>query len=171
MRPGQGSAGKIGNLRIRLQDQPDRFATVPVSPPSIMFDVVAYCICLALDMLESEDELNTLRATGQTILDSVRRGVWKNGPLKLKSANLPRSTVDEFLATIRADFPNLVVSDRVPGEAYTIRKQWYSEGAPAYRPKEAGVIFLDKWVCSTPALLLAILPARTQRCLLYQCSD
>jgi hypothetical protein len=120
-----------------------------------MFQVVAYGICLGLSILESPAGRQELRKTGQDVLGAVPSIARKEGPLRLKgNAPLSSAVVDSFLADIRADFPNIVVSDRVHGEGLTLRKQWYldatdepaNEPPPVYQPKEAGVMFVDKWV-------------------------
>jgi hypothetical protein len=68
---------------------------------------------------------------------------------------LPADLVGRFLAEIRADFPNIAISNRVPGDGYTLRKWWYdpsdkpaNDPVPTYLPKEAGILFIDKGVSS-----------------------
>jgi hypothetical protein len=141
-----------------LQNQPDPNHVERVDPSSTTFQVVAFGICLAFEILESTAAMAALHGTGEKVLGPSRPQARREGPLKLPSgAPFPADLVSKFLAEIRADFPNIAISNRVPGDAYTIRGQWYpdsnnpaKEPTPPYKPKEAGVLFIDKGVSVLP---------------------
>lgn len=75
--------------------------------------------------------------------------------------------VDGYLAECRADAPNVVISNRVKGEAEIQRLTWYSaESRPEYGAKKAALVSVSKMVSvpdsapsaeSTDALLYQLL--------------
>jgi hypothetical protein len=141
-----------------LQNGPDPYHVETVASNTTTFQLVAFGICLAFEILESPSGSGELAATGRAILAEFRPKTLKSGPLKLGSGKQPPADLaDRFLTEIRSDFPSIAISNRVGGDAYTIRKRWYTESdkpaddpVPIYRPKDAGVLFIDKGVSYLP---------------------
>ncbi|KAK4095920.1 hypothetical protein N658DRAFT_562770 [Parathielavia hyrcaniae] len=95
--PGPSNERIIDKLRILWQTRQDPYDLEPVNPASTAFQVVAFGICLALEILESDSGADELHATGQVTLDTLRQKSLREGPPKMKTGKvLPSGSVKGF---------------------------------------------------------------------------
>lgn len=142
--PAPKPAPKIENLRIMWQKAKDKYDTPEVDRKTSVYQVTLFCINLAFDMLESARGKQALLETGNGILKVVPARHRKDWVVTKDSVDA--AFVDTFLKALRSDFPNLLLSTRVPGRAVTRRQTWNVKPGTAYNPKLAAYLFLDKAV-------------------------
>ncbi|KAK4171153.1 hypothetical protein QBC36DRAFT_382776 [Triangularia setosa] len=138
----EGQRFTLGRIRVALQDQPNPLTVVPLANTSRTFRFAVYCITFALNLLESQKGRSGLINTGKEVWRTwqrARRGLRFQGDIH-SHPELMDQAVDQYLANLRSDPPNIIVSNRVVGEGKTERMNWNDYLDGEYSSK-FGVIF------------------------------
>ncbi|KAK4464403.1 hypothetical protein QBC42DRAFT_220601 [Cladorrhinum samala] len=134
---------QIRGLRIMYHtDARDRFSIPEVPRTSATYQTTLFCIYLAFEMLDSQKGRAALLNTATQVL-SVNPRSKKTWAVTVNKEVVDAAWITGFLNGMRDDFPNLLLSTRVSDLGVTRRFHWFKGPGSTWKPKEAGLLFLD----------------------------
>ncbi|KAK5653605.1 hypothetical protein OQA88_8634 [Cercophora sp. LCS_1] len=135
----------LQNLRVVEQSSPDPFEISLIRPQSRYFRIIAFAMHFGISMLESPDGRNAVVETGRDLWRFWGRRDKRNFVYQGGSEGM-RDAVDDFLARVRSNPPNVIVSNRVEGEGMTKRVAWADFLDSKFDAKWAALFRLNKTV-------------------------
>ncbi|KEZ46583.1 hypothetical protein SAPIO_CDS0390 [Scedosporium apiospermum] len=151
MSPLPASAEPLPSVRIlnQVEEDPRLLSVFPRNTPECR--IVTFAVHMGLSILETGASRRTLVDTGMRVLDrwgargmrSRAVGAVSRTPNRQAMMNL----VDDFLSKCRADSPNVILSNRVVGDASTERYTWYEpQNGHDFDPKRAALVFVNSTI-------------------------
>jgi hypothetical protein len=119
------------------------------------FQILAYGSVLGLELLESGKGKTALVGTAKEVVAKGDRHDKRKWAFKGTEKEIP-VLIDQFLVSVRADFPNVLVSSRIPGTGQTQRHDWLKDlrSEDKYNAKISGLVFVNAKVTPPPLLAL-----------------
>lgn len=142
----------LAQMRVFDQSHVDPANIALMQPSSRTFRLTAFALHFGLSVLESPQGRSSLVATARDIWSTwsnrQRRGMhFQQGNTAMDATQMNRA-VNEFLASVRENPPNIIISTRVTGEGLTQRVHWANR-FNRYNAKFAALFRLNRTVYST----------------------